>query len=173
MSIKKSLKNLSIALGGSGQAKGISGLIDEIALVKNPLLGMTIDFDIADATDLLGKKDYELQENMKLEDGKVTGTLLYVDDYTGFSNVEEEQEGNFIAIHCSIPDVTGATINFVSKSGTKYPVDPSDGLIVLRIKGGLSKFKFEISKDGTPTVTKEFDVSGVAREKTVRPSSEE
>lgn len=173
MTIRKSLKNLSIALGGSGQAKSIAGLIDEIALVKNPLLGMTIDFDINDATDLLGKKDYELQENMKVENGKITGTLLYVDDYTGFSGSAEEQEGNYIAMHCTVPDVAGATINFISKSGVKYPIDPSDGLIVLRIKGGLKKFKFEISKDGSPTVTKEFDVSEIARENAVRPSTTE
>lgn len=170
MSIKKSLRTLSMALGGSGEAKTIPGLLDEISLAKNNLLSMTIDFDIADTTDLLGKKDYELQEGMKIVNGKVYGTLLYVDDYTGFSGDPTEQVGNFIAIHCSVPDVTGATINFVSRKGTKYPVDPSDGLIVLRMKGTANKLKFEISKDGTPTVEKEFDISSLKLENTVRPS---
>lgn len=172
MGIKKSLKTLSMALGGTGTAKTISGLIDEIAYAKNDLLGMTIDFDISDSTDLLGKKDYELQENMKVEDGKVTGTLLYVDDYTGFSGDPKEQVGNFIAMHCEVPDVTGATIKFISAKGTKYLVDPSDGLIVVRMIHVSNKMKFEISKDGTPTVEKEFDISGLVYDKTIRPRFE-
>ena len=173
MSIKKSLRTLSMALGGAGEAKTIPGLLDEISLAKNDLLGLTIDFDIDDATDLLGKKDYELQEGMKIVDGKIYGTLLYVDDYTGFSGDTKEQVGNFIAMHCTVPDVTGATIKFISKKGTKYTVDPSDGLIVVRIPDMPKKFKFEISKDGTPTVEKEFDASAIKLESTVRPTDED
>ena len=169
MSVKKALKTLSMALGGAAEAKTTAGLIYEIALAKNPLLGMTIDFDIADTTDLLGKKDYELQENVKVSGDKVTGTLLYVTGYTGFSGKTDEQKGNYLAIHATVPDVTGATIKVVSKSGTKYTVDPSDGLIVLRMVQPLTKLTFEISKDGTPTVIKTFDVSDVVCEKTARP----
>lgn len=167
-SIKGHLSAIAVALGGTGEGRTVAELIDEIAAEKNDLLGMTIDFDIDDTTSLLGKYDYELQENMELKGDKIKGTLLYVDDYTGFSGDPAEQEGNYIAIHCSVPGVTGATINFISKSGRKWPVDPSDGLIVLRMKGQPKKFKFEISKDGIPTVEKVFDGSGLKLESTVR-----
>lgn len=170
-SIKGHLSAIAVALGGTGKGRTVADLIDEIAAEKNALLGMTIDFDIDDTTSLLGKYDYELQENMELEADKIKGTLLYVDDYTGFSGDPAEQEGNYIAIHCSVPGVTGATINFISKSGRKWPVDPSDGLIVLRMKGQPKKFKFEISKDGIPTVEKVFDGSSLKLESTVRPTS--
>ena len=169
MSIKKSLKNLSMALGGPAEARTISGLIDEISLAKNPLLGMTIDFDIADTTDLLGKYDYELQENMVVNGDVVTGTLLYVDDYTGFSGDAKEQVGNFIAIHCDVPGVTGEEITFISRKGTEYPVDQSDGLIVLRITAP-TKLKFKVEKDGYPTITKEYSIKDLKLEQTVRPT---
>lgn len=170
--IKEALKTLSMALGGAGEAKSTAGLIMEIAEAKNDLLGMTIDFNIDDTTSLLGKYDYELQENMNIADGKITGTLLKVEDYTGFSGDPAEQEGNYIAMHCTVPGVTGATINFISRSGRKWLVDPSDGLIVIRVTNP-KKFKFEISKDGTPTVEKTFDASGLVLETTVRPESNE
>lgn len=190
MSVKKSLRTLAMALGADGEAKSIKGLLKEIAIAegasgngrtvsdlimeiaeeKSDLLGMTVDFDISDTTSLLGKYDYELQEGVTLVGNEINGTLLYVDDYTGFSGNPEEQSGNYIAIHCSVPGVTGATINFVSRSGKKYVVDPSDGLIVLRMRTAPKKFKFEISKDGMPTVEKEFDASGLKLENAVRPT---
>lgn len=191
MSVKKSLRTLAMALGADGEAKSIKGLLKEIAVVegasgngktvgdlimeiaeeKNDLLGMTVDFSISDSTSLLGKYDYELQENVKVVGNKITGTILKVEDYTGFSGNEEEQSGNYIAMHCTVPDVASATINFISKSGKKYLVDPSDGLIVIRLTSKPTKFRFEISKTGVPTVEKEFDASGLVLEKEVRPES--
>ena len=172
-SIKGLIAEISTVLGGSGEGRTVADLIMEIAETKNELLAMTVDFDISDSTDLLGKYDYELQENVELNGNKITGTLLRVEDYTGFSGDPEEQEGNYIAIHCSVPGVEGATINFISRSGKKWLVDPSDGLIVLRMKTQPTKFKFEISKFGTPTVEKVFDASGLILEKTVRPTPNE
>lgn len=172
-SIKGLVAEISTVLGGSGEGRTVADLIMEIADTKSELLAMTVDFDISDSTDLLGKYDYELQEDVELNGNKITGTLLRVEDYTGFSSDLEEQKGNYIAIHCSVPGVEGATINFISRSGKKWLVDPSDGLIVLRMKGQPKKFKFEISKDGIPTVEKVFDASGLILEKTVRPTSGE
>lgn len=172
-SIKGLVAEISAVLGGSGQGRTIADLVMEIAETKNELLAMTVDFNISDSTDLLGKYDYELQEDVKLNGNKITGTLLRVEDYTGFSGDPEEQRGNYIAIHCSVPGVEGATINFISRSGKKWLVDPSDGLIVLRMKTQPRKFKFEISKSGTPTVEKVFDASGLILEKTVRPTPNE
>lgn len=192
MSVKNSLRDLAQALGAEGEAKSIKGLLSEIAVIeggtgdgrtvsdiiseiaeiKNPLLGMTIDFDISDSVDLFGKAASDLQEKMTCNGKKITGTLLRVEDYIGFSGDESMQHGNYIAMHCAVPDDPSATITFISRKGTRYPVDPSDGLIVLLMKNP-TKLKFEISKSGSPTAIKEFDVSGLKLEKEVRPTPNE
>lgn len=172
-SIKGLMREISTVLGGSGEGRTVADLIMEIAESKNDLLGMTVDFDISDSVNLLGKEASDLQEDVELNGNKITGTLLRVEDYTGFSGDLEEQKGNYIAIHCSVPGVEGATINFISRSGKKWLVDPSDGLIILRMTTQPKKFKFEISKSGVPTVEKVFDASGLVLEKTVRPTPNE
>lgn len=188
MSTKESLRTLAMALGADGEAKSIKGLVREIAIIegasgegktvsdlimeiaeeKSDLLAMTVDFDISDSTDLLGKYDYQLQKNMTSANGKISGTLYQVNDYTGFGN-PDEQTGHFIAMHCEVPDIEGATIKFISKSGTKYIVDPSDGLIVIRVTTQPTKFRFEISKSGSATVEKVFDASGIVLSKEIGP----
>ena len=188
MSTKESLRTLAMALGADGEAKSIKGLVREIAIIegasgegktvsdlimeiaeeKSDLLAMTVDFDISDSTDLLGKYDYQLQKNMTSANGKISGTLYQVNDYTGFGN-PDEQTGHFIAMHCEVPDIEGATIKFISKSGKKYIVDPSDGLIVIRITTQPTKFRFEISKSGSATVEKVFDTSGIVLSKEIGP----
>lgn len=192
MSTKESLRTLAMALGAAGEAKSIKGLIKEIAIVegasgngktvsdlimeiaeeKSDLLAMTVDFDISDSTDLLGKYDYQLQKDMTVSNGKISGTLYQVNDYTGFGG-EDEQKGHFIAMHCEVPEDSEATIKFISKSGTKYPVDPSDGLIVIRITQKPNKFRFEISKTGSATVEKVFDASGIVLSKDLAPETDD
>lgn len=172
-SIKGLLSEVSVALGGSGEGRTVADLIYEIAVVKDPLYNFEIDFDIDDETSLLGKYAYELQEEMTVKDNKVTGSLRYVEDYTGFSGDPEEQEGNFIAIHCEVPEVSGTTINYITKSGNKWVVDPSDGLIVLRINGPMTTMTFEVSHNDYGTITKTYDVSSVVCEKEVREIEEE
>ena len=47
---------------------------------------------------LFGKDVSELQENIKIRDNVVSGTLKYVKGYNDFSTVEEEQSGNYLAL---------------------------------------------------------------------------
>jgi hypothetical protein len=125
---------------GGGTSQTIAGSFEELSKVSgsigpNPLSALTVDADISDSVDLLGKVASDLQSDIAITDGVVTGTLKYVEGYTGWSTDPAEQEGNYIALHFAVADVTGASIyvRFPSGSNKKYLVDPADGLVVSRI----------------------------------------
>lgn len=184
MSITKSLRNLviecggtptaktfagllgevAVALGGSGKGKTVAEQIDNIVDAKNPLNVLTVDTTFGDyASDLLGKAASDLQSNIAISaDGKVTGTLKYVTGYTGFSGLEEEQSGNYLAFHYSVPNVTGVTI----KVGKKRPVIlDADGIHILRIvPTGSMKITVTATKDGHVPFVKTYDISGLTLE---------
>ena len=72
------------------------------------------------------------------------------------------QSGNYIAIHNTVPDTTGATITVEVVGGTSGPRTlDSDGIIVLRIANTSQKIKVVASKDGLATVTKTFSLTGL------------
>ena len=115
-------------------------MVDEyVAAQSNELAAYTIDADIEDSVDLLGKKASDLQEGVFIVDGKVFGTLKYVTEYTGFSGLPEEQEGYYLVLHyeCEAADsikVHGVTLD-------------SDGLHIIRMKKKGGNIKVEITKD--------------------------
>ena len=88
---------------------------------------------VPDDVDLLGKNAGDLQENIAISNGAVTGTLKYVTDYTGFSSDVEEQSGNYLAI--KVEAVEDATITVELINGTLgHPVTlDDDGMIVIRV----------------------------------------
>lgn len=83
--------------------------------------------------DLLGKEADDLQEDVEIANGAITGTLKYVTGYTGFSGDVAEQSGNYLAL--KVTAVEGATITVELKNGTLgHPVTlDEDGMIVIRI----------------------------------------
>lgn len=110
--------------------------------VSNPLSQYTIDLDISDEVDLLGKKISDLQSGVTYNDGEFKGELKYVTDYTGFSGDPEEQEGYYIAFHVAYEGADSIKVN-----GSTLD---EDGIIILRFKNGNnknSKAIIEITKD--------------------------
>jgi len=154
MSLKKALKNLLIAYGGSTEGTTLADYINNLAVAKDPLLGLKVDTDIAADEDLLGKVIGDLQENVVVGEDKITGRLKYVTDYTGFSGDPTQQEGYFIALHAEVPDVENVTIKV--KNEMQVTLDP-DGIYV-GLLGDLADQTIEVeaSKDGYETVTKKF-----------------
>lgn len=67
--------------------------------------------------DVFGKKTSELQEDIVVTGNKITGTLHYVKDYTGFSGLPEEQKGHFLVMHY-VPDPYEADVHVLKTSGT-------------------------------------------------------
>ena len=127
----------------------------EVETQNNELSAYTIDADIADSIDLLGKVASDLQEGVFIDDGKVFGTLKYVTGYTGFSGRADEQEGYYLALHYECEGADSIKINGVTLD--------SDGLHILIIKKKGGKVKVEISKD-EDTFSEYIDISALKYE---------
>lgn len=105
----------------------------------------------------------ELQDNIKIDGDKITGTLHWVTGYTKFSSDTAQQQGNFLAMKVTAAE--GATVKFklVGGSGTEKTLDPSDHQIVWKISATTQKPHLEITqKEKTSTV--EYDLSGLTLE---------
>lgn len=101
---------------------------------------LVTDTEIAPEEDLLGKVVSDLQDSIKIEEDKITGTLKYVTGYTGFSSKTEEQSGNYLALH-NISNI-GEPIFVEVINGFSGPVQlDADGIIVLRIANNEQKVK--------------------------------
>ena len=122
---------------------------------NNELSAYTIDADIADSVDLLGKVASDLQEGVFIDDGKVFGTLKYVTEYTGFSGLPEEQEGYYLVLHFECEGADSIKVNGVTLD--------EDGIHILIIKKKGGKFFVEITKDKN-TFSEYIDISGLKYE---------
>ena len=121
--------------------------------VQNELFDYTVDVDIADSVDLLGKKASDLQKDVIIEDGKFYGTLHHVTDYTGFSGNAKEQKGWYVTFHVESDNATSIKVNGVTLD--------SDGIHILwfdKPKKGKAIVEL-IGSEGSVTDT--FDCSGL------------
>lgn len=122
---------------------------------------MSVDVNIDAVTDLLGKVVTDLQENVAINNNAFTGTLKYVDDYTGFSSKPEEQSGNYLVLHAAA-NVEDAVI---SVKITNPVMLDADGIFVGRIADKDSQtITVVASADGYDSVTKTFSLTGLTCE---------
>lgn len=83
--------------------------------------------------DLLGLTPDDLQDDVEISDGAISGTLKYVSDYTGFSSDVSEQNGNYLAIKVIAVEDAKITVELINGTlGHPVTLD-SDGMIVLKI----------------------------------------
>ena len=131
-------------------------MVDEYVETQgNELAAYTIDADIKDSVDLLGKKASDLQKGVFIVDGKVFGTLKYVTEYTGFSGRADEQEGYYLALHYECEDADSIKVNGVTLD--------EDGIHILIIKKKGGKVRVEVSKDEN-TFSEYIDISALKYE---------
>ena len=108
------------------------------------------------STDILGKTVEQLQSNVVVSEDNIEGTLNYVTDYTSFSAVTEEQEGNYLALKVlatkNDEDIEKVSVT-MSESQSEVFLD-SDRLHVVRI----------VNKEQTLTV-KAYEEDEVVYEK--------
>ncbi len=110
-------------------------------------MSLSIDADISASVDLLGKSVTDLQSNIAIANNAITGTLLYVDDYTGFSDDPAEQVGNYLALHVNAPEDATVTVEVVGGISGAVTLD-NDRIIVDRIASTSQKIKVVMTLDG-------------------------
>ena len=128
-------------------------MIDEYAAGAD--LVLSVDADIEDSVDLLGKKASDLQKDIFIDDGKVFGTIKYVKGYTGFSGRADEQQGYYLVLHYESEGADSIKVNGVTLD--------NDGLHILILKKFGGKVKVEMIKDEN-VVVDWLDLSGLKYE---------
>lgn len=120
---------------------------------------MAVKADVPSTTDLFGKVVTDLQSNVRVIGSNITGTLKYVDDYTGFDPSHPElQVGNYLVVRAST-DVEGTTI-YGKLSGDFKELD-SDGILVVRVTDETKNLPlvFKATKDGYTMTVDNFNIS--------------
>lgn len=122
---------------------------------------MSVDTDIPASTDLFGKTISDLQNNVVIGENSISGTLHYINDYTGFSGDPSLQSGNYLVIHAT-SQVEGATITV--KVTNPVTLD-DDGIAVLRIADKATQtVTITASADGYTSVSKVYTLNGLTCE---------
>lgn len=115
-------------------------------------------------TSVLGKDAGDLQDNILIGNGEITGTLKYVTGYTGFSGLAAEQKGNFIALHIESANADSIKCGLLNGKNGLATLD-ADGDIVLQITDkARQKVKVVVTK-GTKTTTRVFSLDELVLEK--------
>lgn len=111
--------------------------------------------------DLLGKEADDLQEDVEVANGAITGTLKYVTGYTGFSGDVSEQSGNYLAL--KVTAIEGATITVELINGTVgHPVTlDEDGMIVIRIADKTTQSVEVVATKDSLSETQRFSLTGL------------
>ena len=75
----------------------------------------------------------DLQEDVVISNGVISGTLHYVTGYTGFDATHPElQEGHFLALHAEDEGATSIAVRPLGSTADPVELDP-DGLYILHI----------------------------------------
>lgn len=122
------------------------------------MTSLTVDTDIAADENLFGYVVSDLQSDVSISNGAITGHLNYIDDYsTAFSGADAS--GNYLAIHASVPDASDATITVTVTNPSTLD---EDGICVCRIADKSTQtITVVASKEGYESVTKVFTLSGL------------
>ena len=122
---------------------------------------MSLSADIDSSENLFGKVVTDLQDEVTVSGDTISGTLLYVDDYTGFSGDPAEQSGHYLVVKCEADE--GDTIVLDLIGGTHGPVTlDSDGICVIRITDkDAQQLKYTATGTDGSTETKLWKLTGL------------
>lgn len=124
-----------------------------------PLTGLSVAPDDGE-TERYGKAVSDLQEEVAIADGAVSGTLKYVTGYTGFSSDADEQEGNYLALKLTAEPHDKIEVAI----GDQGPVDvTADEFVVIRLTELTDPLEITV-KNGVDSATEELDLTGLTLE---------
>lgn len=116
---------------------------------------------------LFGAAVDTLQSGVSINNNNATGTLLYKEDYTGFSSDPNLQEGNYIALQWSAPaeGITSCMVGLEPSAGSGLveTINDPDHNGVFRVSGLNQKFKI-VQSDGTHEHTQTINLNGLTLE---------
>lgn len=159
---KANMAKLEDILYGTADAEPRLPMPDEvIALIgSSKAINITVSA-IPGSTTVLGKLVSELQENIEIGDTAITGKLLYVDSYTGFSSNVAEQEGNYLALQfgCDVADAV-ITTQLVGGTSPEKTLD-EDKQCVYRVTSPATQAVRVTATKDKDVLTKTFALSGL------------
>ena len=122
---------------------------------------MSLSADIETSVDLFGKIVTDLQDEVTVSGDTISGTLAYIDDYTGFSGDPAEQVGHYLAVKCTADE--GDTIVLDLIGGTHGPVTlDDDGICIIRITDpATQQLKYTATGADGSTETKLWKLTGL------------
>lgn len=126
--------------------------------------GLSVEPEDGEAV-LFGKSVSDLQSDIVIDEDSITGTLNYVTGYTGFSSLEEQQSGNYLALKVDVGEETGVTTTVEVVGGDKGPVTLDEDMnIVLLIKDSSTQDVKVTCTKGKEIKTITYDLSGLVLE---------
>lgn len=134
-----------------------SAIVVEMVATPMSEVGITI---AKRGTTAYGKEVGDLQTGVALRGDTISGSLYYVDDFTGFSVSEELQKGNYLVLNVIKP--TGADTVKVKVTGGKDTAekDVDDQPLVIRVLNPNQKVIIKATKD-EDEVTKTYSLTGL------------
>lgn len=156
----KKMKLLEDILFGTDETEARLPMPEEIIeLMKAPLPTVATVAPTAGETTRYEKTANDLQDNVVISGTKITGTLKYVENYTGFSKNAAEQSGNYLALDLSASNDGKIMTQLIGGKGEAKEV--KDGFCVYRITDPKTqKVSVTVSKDNYSDTT-EYDLSGL------------
>lgn len=111
---------------------------------------------------MLGKSVGDLQSDVTISEGVISGTLNYVTGYTDFSGDVSEQSGNYLVLKCT-SEKTSDVITVELIGGTVgHPVTlDADRNIVIRITNTTTQSIKVVGYNEWGSVTKTFALTGL------------
>lgn len=108
---------------------------------------------------ILGKTVSDLQENITIGEKDISGKLLYVDDFTGYSVDPAKQAGNFLALQfaCDVPDAVVTSELLGGDSGEKT-LDADMNAVYRITNAAAQSIKVTATKD-RDSLTKTFTLN--------------
>ena len=106
---------------------------------------------------MLGKYVADLQSNVVVGSNAISGTLLYVADYSSAGYAGDEASGNYLVIHCASTDADSITVEVVGGVHGEQTLDV-DGICICRIANTSQKIKVRAYKDGTVANVKTYSL---------------
>lgn len=115
----------------------------------------------AATTSLLGKTGADLQENIAIADGVISGTLKYVTGYTGFSGNVEYQSGNYIALTVETSLDGPTTVELIGGT-VGHPIELDEDMnIILRITNTATQSVKVVTSEGEISKTLTYALTGL------------